>query len=568
MSGNTDTATIVSTTGVLTGIRAGTAIISYSLPTGCSAVRVISVDPTPPAITGNLHVCIGSSVTLANGMPGGIWYSSNPAVAVIGSGSGIVSSVSLGTSYISYVMPATACFAVKTVTVQPLPVIYSVTGGGNYCASGAGMHVGLTGSQPGVSYVLYYGSAVTGYMPGTGFPLDFGALTPGGIYTVQATNVTSGCVRDMTGSASIMVVPLVAPVVTLAASPDDSVCPGNSVTVSPMPVHGGLSPTYSWQVNGAPVSAGTSYTFIPADHDVVTVAMTSNASCITTSSATGSVTLNVLTPAAPAVSVVADPGDTVCQHTHVTYTAIPAFGGYNPSYVWRVNGAIVGTGLVYAYNPLPGDVVNVFMTSDYRCRLADNAISGDMVMDVEPMTTPIVKITPDPGFMVPEGTPVTLRTTVTNAGPSPTYKWRMNGMPVPGATEATYTHVFHDYDSVVCAVTSNGACPGITGYDWIFISVYPLGLQQQQGAATIRLTPNPNNGNFTISGDLGTLSSEPVSVTVTDMLGQVVYTGEVTPRNGRIDQSLSMSNNLANGMYMLSMAWGSDRQIFHFVIRQ
>jgi hypothetical protein len=41
------------------------------------------------------------------------------------------------------------------VTVNPLPTIYSVTGGGEYCASGNGLPVGLNGSETGINYQLY-----------------------------------------------------------------------------------------------------------------------------------------------------------------------------------------------------------------------------------------------------------------------------------------------------------------------------------------------------------------------------------------------------------------------------
>ncbi|MCF8450263.1 MAG: Ig-like domain-containing protein, partial [Taibaiella sp.] len=292
ISDTTAHATIGFVSGIVTGISAGLSNISYSIATtGCLRRVQVTVNQTPPAITGNPHICIGAANTFSNTMPGGSWYSSNPAIATIGLTTGIATSVTTGIITISYVMPATGCMATRIVTVQPLPTVYNVTGGGNYCAGGFGNHIYLSGSQPGVSYALYRGATATGYLPGTGFALDFGLLTGAGVYTVQATNVTSGCMRNMAGSATITITPLVTPTVAIIATPDDSVCAGQSVTLTADTAHAGNAPTYLWKVNGVSVGAAINYAFVPANGDVATVAMTSNANCLAASTASASKTL-------------------------------------------------------------------------------------------------------------------------------------------------------------------------------------------------------------------------------------------------------------------------------------
>ncbi|MCF8450944.1 MAG: PKD domain-containing protein [Taibaiella sp.] len=569
ISSNTSTATVGAATGIVTGILAGTTTITYSLASGCKVTKGVTVDATPPAITGNPHVCIGTSVTLANAMPGGSWSSSNTGIASVGSLSGVVGSVTLGTVYISYIMPVTGCAAVRLVTVQPLPAVYNVLGGGNYCAGGPGRHVRLSGSQPGVSYALYYGSSATGYLAGSGFLLDFGAHMPAGVYTVQATNVTSGCTRDMAGSVTISITPLVTPVVTIMASPDDTTCPGNSVTVSPVSLHSGTMPLYLWKVNGTIVSSAASYSFVPAHADVVSLTMTSNADCLAATEANAVLTLTVLPSELPMVNVLVSPGDTVCQHGTATYMAMPSFGGVAPAYRWIVNGFFAGVGSVYSFVPQQGDVVYCVMASDYLCPTADTVVSGSIVMQIDTLVPPQIILIPEPGLSVYAGQPVTLRTSVNNAGPAPRYQWRVNGVPVPGATNDSYTAVFDNQDSVVCVVNSSGVCEGIASFDWVFISVYPLTVQQASNTiADIRLVPNPNNGRFSITGTIGADRNEDIAVSITDMLGQVVYEGVLTAKGGKVDETLTLSNNLANGMYMLRLGWGSERLVFHFVIRQ
>ncbi|NOQ27755.1 MAG: hypothetical protein GQ564_20520 [Bacteroidales bacterium] len=96
----------------------------------------------------------------------------------------------------------------STVTVNSIPAFYNVTGGGTICAGGAGLVVGLDGSELGVNYELFVGATSVGTYAGTGAVLDFGNQTVGGNYTVEAANATTTCSQTMTGSVNITANPL------------------------------------------------------------------------------------------------------------------------------------------------------------------------------------------------------------------------------------------------------------------------------------------------------------------------------------------------------------------------
>ena len=92
------------------------------------------------------------------------------------------------------------------IVVHSLPAVFTVTGGGNYCAGGAGVEIGLSGSANGVGYRLYNGSTPIGAMvSGNGSVLTFGALPAAGVYTVQAVSSGSACINNMTGSATVAI---------------------------------------------------------------------------------------------------------------------------------------------------------------------------------------------------------------------------------------------------------------------------------------------------------------------------------------------------------------------------
>ncbi len=189
---------------------------TYGLLSGASNCRyayfdnfkVTVVDCVLPAITGTALLCAGSTTTLANTTTGGTWTSGATGIATVGASTGIVTGVAGGTANITYAT-GPSCRAIKVVTVNPMPTAFAVTGGGSYCAGGTGLAVGLGGSTTGVDYQLYNGTTAVGAaVAGTGAALSFGTFTASGTYTVQATNATTGCQRNMTGSAVIVINPL------------------------------------------------------------------------------------------------------------------------------------------------------------------------------------------------------------------------------------------------------------------------------------------------------------------------------------------------------------------------
>lgn len=128
-SSNTAVATINSSTGNLTGAIAGTANISYSLSNGCRSTAIVTVGAIPGNISGLSSICLGSLSTLSNSTSGGSWYSSNETVATISSG--IVTSLSTGTSTISYTHPTSGC--PKTLVVTVTSAVPSSTGSTSIC---------------------------------------------------------------------------------------------------------------------------------------------------------------------------------------------------------------------------------------------------------------------------------------------------------------------------------------------------------------------------------------------------------------------------------------------------
>ncbi|MCF8451285.1 MAG: gliding motility-associated C-terminal domain-containing protein [Taibaiella sp.] len=203
---------------VITGVVPGGVVLWYGSPTGgvgTSTVPVINtsivglttlyfsqkigscegprdsikvrVNPIPAPIIGPSGVCQYFTITLTNPTPGGVWSSSNPAVATIDPGTGLLSGLTGGTVTISYTLPTT-CRRTTVVTVhaKPAPPTF---GPHRECQYVPGRSATATGTN-----LTWYGLGVT---PGTLIPPTPNTDTLPGVYNYYVTQTSSfGCVSD------------------------------------------------------------------------------------------------------------------------------------------------------------------------------------------------------------------------------------------------------------------------------------------------------------------------------------------------------------------------------------
>ncbi len=143
------------------------------------------------------------------------------------------------------------------VVVNPLPLQYSVTGGGDYCFAGSGVNIGLSGSQPNTNYQLYRGGVPDGAaVTGTGSPISFGNRTAAFTYTVLATNNTTGCTALMSGNAIITILPPPVAYQVTGGGPYPFGGAGSQIGL----LHGDVGISYQLHCNNAPVGSAISGT--------------------------------------------------------------------------------------------------------------------------------------------------------------------------------------------------------------------------------------------------------------------------------------------------------------------
>ena len=645
-SGALGIATIGSSSGVITGVATGTAPITYTLPTGCSVSSSIIVNPTPAAITGTTSICIGTSTTLTDASLGGAWSSSSTAIATVSS-TGVVYGVTAGSVTISYTLP-TGCAGpspttTRTVVVNPTP---SITGSFSVCL---GYTTTLVGSPSGgtwttgsstiagvdaygdvhgiaagtaiISYVSTAGCAATTAVavntvvtptltlteaPGTtvcaGTEVTFTAAGTGGgsspTYVWSVDGVISGAGTTYTyapangdvvsvrflstavcaipdtirSSVTMTVNPVDSPTLTTSTGIGDTICLGSPVTITATPFDGGTHPVYEWWVNGASVAdTSSTFTYTPSEGDVITTRLISNAPCRLADSSMTSLSLTVSPTVTPSVLITSTaPGSITCVGTTVNFTANPTNGGTAPAYQWFINSTGVGTGNTYSYGPTNGDTVEVIMTSNFPCVTTPTA-SNSTIMTVEPVAIPVGVVSVAPGYILSAGESATFTCTITGGGGSaPTYQWTVNGAAITGATNSTYTTSgLTSGDVVSCTVVNTDPCSSSSTFNNITVTIAAnTGVTSVNQAADITILPNPNKGSFVIKGAIGATADENVTIEVTDVLGQTIYSEVVKSVQGLINQPVSLGGKLASGMYLVNVKSEHLNKVFHFVIDQ
>jgi hypothetical protein len=245
------------TTYTLTSITDANSCPRTSDITGASATITVSPYVTPAvSITADPSgpICSGVSVTFTAKPKN---EGSNPSYQWklnglnVGSNSSIYTPITLSngdqiscelTSNALCASPLTASDVIS-MTVNPSPEIFIVSGGGTYCSADDGVSITLSGSETGVDYYLYKdnGATLVASLPGTGNSLSFNNVMDAGTYTIVGKNAITPCTTSMTGSAIVKMYQT--PTIEASSGPT---CIGSELDLFSTTTNGTLDDKYSW----------------------------------------------------------------------------------------------------------------------------------------------------------------------------------------------------------------------------------------------------------------------------------------------------------------------------------
>jgi photosystem II stability/assembly factor-like uncharacterized protein len=400
---------------------------------------------------------------------------------------------------------------VTVMTVSPSPVAEA----GNDTTICAG-----TGAQLNASGGTTYSWSPTGGLsnPNIANPVATPAAT-----TRYYVTVYNGFGCSALDSVLVTVTPA-SPASVSISTPNTTVCNGTLVTFTATPVNGGTNPSYQWKVNGT--NTGTnSPTFATStlvNGDQVSCILTSNASCLSSPTATSNTIIITVTPSVvPSISI-STPNTTICSGTLISFTATPVNGGATPVYQWQVNGINTGTNNSTFNTPFlnNNDQVKVIMTSSLACPLPSSVTSNVITMTVNPV--PVAQAGNDTTICA--GTSAQL-----NASGGTTYSWSpvgglsnpniANPVATPAATTRYYVTVQNSF--------------GCSSEDSVLVTV--------NSATTTSVTINTPNTSI-CSGTLVSFTATPVNGGATPAY-QWQVNGINTGTNNNVFNTSSINNN-------------------------
>lgn len=510
----TSTLAGIASSGVVTPYAAGVATVTYTLPLGCYITTVLTVNPLPGPVVGLNHLCLGSTLHLSDTTSGGVWSSSNTAVAPV-SGGGIVSGALAGTATISYTLP-TGCASTEAMTVDVFPSAGSITGTAVLCV---GSSTSLADAIPG----------------GVWSASNTAATVSGGVIlgVIAGTSTISYTVGNSCGSVSatrtVTINPLPVAGIISGAS---SVCTGDSIMLSDGVTSGVWSSTAATTVAGGVV------------HGVIagvdTIRYTVSNSC-GTATATKIITVNTL-PEAGTISAL----DTIC--TGFTVTLLDTITGG----VWSSSNehiSITGAGVISAVSP---GVATISYSVTNTCGTSTASIT------VAVKSGPVVGvITGNASVCV--GTKDTL--TVTPSGGT----WNVsNGNVTISATssDVIITGVTAGVDTIVYTLAND--CGSAVAVFPVTVCNSTEGVAQlgsTQAGEMLHVWPNPNDGVFSVL--LISDVDAPVQLIVTNIIGEKVK--EISTVTNRITP---LKLKTAAGIYFINATTAGNSYAAKVVVEQ
>ncbi len=439
-------ASINASSGMVTGVSAGTATITYMLPGGCYITMTMTVNPLPAAISGTPNVCEGSTVALTDASGTGTWSSSNTSLATIGATSGVVSGITAGSLRITFTLP-TGCLISSAFVVNPTPA--AITGTMQVCEAGA--TTTLADALSGGNWT----SANTSIATAATSSSTTGTITGVSAGTVTITYSVGTCFNTATVTVNALPGAVVTPL------GDTMLCPGGFVALS---ASYGTGYSYQWFNASGAISGATDDYYIATTAAPYRVTVFNTLGC-------RSVSIPMLVSVNPAMAVIAAAGaTTICNGSSATLNANTGVG---LSYQWTLGGSGISGATGSVYYATTSGAYNVIVSNMAGC----SAMSTSVPVTVNPSPSGTISASGPLTFC--SGDSVTITAT---AGSGLTYQWQNGGVTIAGATDMSYTaRATGNYE---VAITNAFPCTSISSVAAVNTLALPSAVISTPGATT------------------------------------------------------------------------------------
>jgi len=245
------------------------------------------------------------------------------------------------------------------VRITYISTIFDITPAGNQCF-GTPVNIGLSGSETGITYLLYRDGSQVASINGTGGAISFGTYTIAGTYTVTATISQCTCTLNMNGSVVIQ------PAITISLGSIQPICEGTTSASLPYSSTAGSPTLYSIDFNAtaeaagfvdvtdAPLPVSPVIITVPASAPPATYNATFTVKNGTTNCSSIGYSISIIIRATPVAPTSATASLTeICNNhtTNITLTATGGSGGILRWYRGSCGGTLVGQGTPLTITP-------------------------------------------------------------------------------------------------------------------------------------------------------------------------------------------------------------------------
>lgn len=301
---------------------------------------------------------------------------------------------------------------------------------------------------------------------------------------------------------------------TLSVTPDQTICIGNSATITAGGAGSGSS--YSWD-NG--LGNGTMHIVTPSQTTTYTIIANDTQGC----SRTGTTTITVNTQ--PNVTVSPN-NPTICNGDSVTLIANGA-----QSYVWN-NGTTLSSITVAPSSQTQYVVIG----QNGNC----NGSPVNTTINVDPSPTIVGNASP---MSVPAGGTVNFSN---NGSVATTYNWTFGDG--ANSTQGSPSHTYNTDGTYTVVLSGDlGNCSATDTLTIIVGNGGPTSIEDFKIEEAITVYPNPNNGQFNLTIQLPYYQN--VTYTLFDAIGKVIQTNSLE-NVLNFENSINISNN-SKGVYYL-----------------
>ncbi|MGB3946410.1 MAG: gliding motility-associated C-terminal domain-containing protein [Bacteroidia bacterium] len=298
-------------------------------------------------------------------------------------------------------------------------------------------------------------------------------IASGSGYLVRVVSSSPSIIGSANGVA-FTATTFTTPTATISATFNGSICTDTTTTLFTATItNGGTSPSFQWQLNG--INVGTNAPTFDPDSvmdfgDIVTVILTSNASCISASVIQEDTVIVCNTLAAG--TIVGSPF-CGCDSVDVPFTSTGILGAGNV-YTAQLSdglgdfsnavdiGSLVSStnnGTISAAIPCNAIQGNSYVIRVLSSSPLDTAVAVADTLVINPVAVPIVSLSTTATTALCIDTAVTFAATPTNGGTAPTYIWERNGV-VVGTNSPLYTTsgAFMMGETITITMVSNEVC--------------------------------------------------------------------------------------------------------------